>query len=73
MRWQKAARFVIGVFAIAFAGFVFQALRKSGSVPAKPETLKIDNDTTQYLSIDEQVKHGISEDPYWFVRDKGKP
>nr|XP_051207294.1 vegetative cell wall protein gp1-like [Lolium perenne] len=38
-----------------------------------PETMKIDNDATPYLSIGEQVKHGFSEDPYRFVRDKGKP
>jgi lipopolysaccharide export system protein LptA len=43
MRWQKAARLVIAVFIIAFAGFVFHALRRSGSVPAKPETLTIDD------------------------------
>jgi hypothetical protein len=35
--------------------------------------MKSDNDADQYLSIDEQVKHGIIEDPHWFARDKGKP
>ena len=43
MRWQKAARLSIAVFIVVFAGIVFLALRKSGSVQPKAETLKIDD------------------------------
>jgi lipopolysaccharide export system protein LptA len=43
MRWQKAARLSIAVFIVVFAGFVFLALRKSGSVPPKAEKLKFDD------------------------------
>jgi LPS export ABC transporter protein LptC len=42
MRWQKAARLAIAVFIVAFAGFVFLALRKTGTAPSRPERLKID-------------------------------
>ena len=42
MRWQKAARLAIAVFIVAFAGFVFLALRKTGVTPPRPERLKID-------------------------------
>jgi lipopolysaccharide export system protein LptA len=43
MRWQKAARLAIAVFIVAFAGFVFLALRKTGAPRTTPETLKIDD------------------------------
>jgi hypothetical protein len=53
--------------------FTFPVFASSRSIEQVPEKMKIDNDADQYLSIDEQVKHGIFEDPYRFVRDKGKP
>jgi hypothetical protein len=53
--------------------FTFPVFASSRSIEQVPETMKIDNDAPQYLSIDEQVKHGISKDPHWFVGDKGKP
>jgi lipopolysaccharide export system protein LptA len=43
MRWQKTARLGIAVFIVVFAGFVFLALRKSGSAPTRAERLKIDD------------------------------
>jgi hypothetical protein len=51
----------------------FPVFASSRSIEQVSKKMKIDNDAEQYLSIDEQVKHGISEDPYWFFRDKGKP
>jgi hypothetical protein len=53
--------------------FTFLVFASSRSIEQVPETMKIDNTEGQCLSIDEQVKHGISEDPHWFVSDKGKP
>jgi hypothetical protein len=35
--------------------------------------MKDDNIEDQYLFIDEQVKYKLYEDPYFFIRDKGKP
>jgi lipopolysaccharide export system protein LptA len=43
MRWQKIARLAIAVFIVAFASFVFLALRKTGTPSVRPEKLKIDD------------------------------
>jgi hypothetical protein len=51
----------------------FPVFASSRSIEQVPETMKIDNDPTQCLSIDDQVKYNIIKDPHWFVREKGKP
>jgi hypothetical protein len=51
----------------------FPVFSSSRSIEHVPRTMKDDNIEDQYLFIDEQVKYKLYEDPYFFIRDKGKP